>query len=129
MADEKKEIKSASTKTVEQMQAEHPNYKWFDEFEFYIQKANVHNRFTNRAESIITGFQLTQKRHAKFITSENAKLLNMHAAGAQLGNIGLILLPKDKHTMGETIPYKQWADEQGIDPENDINILLTPKNI
>jgi len=114
-------------KTAEQIakeQANHEHYKWFDEFEARIQKKEVRNMYTQRNETIITGWQLSVKKHPKFIEPSNALAQNAFANGADTFGIFNYLVPKDEKKSGDFITYKDWAIEQGKDLKSDINIIL-----
>jgi hypothetical protein len=113
-----------SSPSIEEQQANHPTMKWYDEFHVRIQKKIVRNVLGGREESIITGWELVKKLHAKFIEPSLAKYFNQFANGYYPENIGCYLVPKGTMTTGDVIPYKQWADEQGIDPKNDIHQVL-----
>lgn len=112
-------------KTVAEKQANHPTCKWYDEFECRIQKMQVQNVIAGKSETIITGWELTKKLMPKFIEPSVAKQLNVFANGMVPENIGLMLILKGSKNVGSTITYKEWADEMGINPANDLNQLLT----
>lgn len=120
--------KSDPKADIAKKQANHPNYKWFDEFQGRIQKKSVMNQYTQREQTIITGWELTKKLHPKFIEPHIATQLNSFMNGFQGDDVGLVLVPRDKFKTGDVIPYKDWAKEQGKDFTTDLNILLIPKD-
>lgn len=105
------------------------NYAVFDEFETRIQKKEVRNVMANRNDTIITGWELGKKLHSKKIEKHNAKYLNSFANGANPNENFPMLVPVDTMRNGDMIKYADWAKEQGIDPTQDINILLNPQTV
>lgn len=102
------------------------NCKWYDVFRARIQKKEVLNPYTRQRESITIGWQLVEKQEmSAFIEPHLAVEHNSFAIGWESYGPGNFYAEKDKYQVGETIPYKTWADEQGIDPSNDLNQLLT----
>jgi hypothetical protein len=100
-------------------------YKWFDEFDARIQKKEVRNPYTQRNESIITGWALEKKKHPKKIEPSLAISLNSFADGYDVLGVGNLLVPKDQFKSGDLISYESWAKDQGKDEKQDINILLS----
>jgi len=103
-------------------------YAVFDEFETRVQKKEVRNVMANRNDTIITGWELGKKLHSKKIEKHNAVYLNSFANGANPNENFPMLVPVDTKRNGDTIKYADWAKEQGIDPTQDLNILLNPSN-
>lgn len=110
--------------SIADQQAEHPTLKWFDEFHVRIQKRSVKNVLAGRDETIITGWEVVKKLMPKFIEPGLAAYTNSFANGYDVNNVGLYLALKGTLTVGQIIPYKEWADERKIDPKQDINQLL-----
>lgn len=109
---------------VEGLQAEHPTMKWFDEFHVRIQKRTVRNILAGKEETIITGWEVVKKLMPKFIEPSLATYINQFANGYATDNVGVYFALKDTVKTGDLILYKDWADERGIDPKQDINQLL-----
>lgn len=105
--------------------ADHPHYKWFDEFDARIQKREVINPYTTQRQTIITGWELTKRKHPKFIEPHLAKDLNAFADGFDTLGVGNLLALKGERNLGDVITYEQWATEQGKDLAKDINIILS----
>lgn len=101
-------------------------YAVYDEFEARILKCEVLNPYTNRPETIITGWELGKKRHSKKIERHNAIYLNSYANGTNANEIFPLLVPVDSMRNGDIVSYNDWAAEQGKDLAKDINILLNP---
>jgi hypothetical protein len=98
---------------------------WYDEFDVNIVKKEAKNTLAGRIESIIVGWDIVKKLHPKLIEPSLAKHLNSFANGYQPGEFGKFLFPKGEKTVGSRILYKEWADEMGINPKDDINQLLS----
>jgi hypothetical protein len=113
--------------SITQKQANHKNYKWFDEFDVRIQKVEVRNVLAGRNETIITGWELQKKKHPKFIEPHLAVTTNAFANGYDILGVGPYLVPRDTMKTGDVIPYLTWATEQGKNLAEDLNILLQPK--
>lgn len=116
--------KDTKADKIAEAQANHPTMKWYDEFEVNIQKREVRNPYTQRQETIITGWELVKKKHPKFIEPNLAVSLNSFANGYDPGERGNILCLRDERKTGDVITYTEWATEQGRDLTEDINILL-----
>lgn len=114
----------SNSDAVAEAQANHPHYKWFDEFEARIQKKDVMNPYTNQNNTIITGWELTKKKHPKFFEPHLAKEFNLFAIGFDTLGVGNMYIEKDTMTTGQILTYEQWAKDQGKDLSKDMNILL-----
>jgi hypothetical protein len=117
-------------KTDEQVKYEQDNheyYKWYDEFEVSIVKAEVRNVLAGKSQVIIRGWQIGKKLHPKFIEPSSAASSNAFANGSTPNELFRMLIPKDTQTQGNIYPYDNWAIEQGIDLNEDINHLLKAK--
>ncbi len=113
--------------SITEKQANHKNYKWFDEFDARILKISVRNVLAGRNETIITGWELQKKKHPKFIEPRLATETNAFANGYDTLGIGPYLVLRDTMKTGDVIPYLTWATEQGKNLNEDLNILLQPK--
>lgn len=98
--------------------------QWYDEFHVRILKKPVRNPYTNTTESVIVGWELVKKLHPKLIEPSVALHLNSFAEGFLVDQVGKYLVAKDTMTTGQIIPYKEWADQYGKNPKEDINQLL-----
>jgi hypothetical protein len=99
--------------------------EWFDKFRCLIEKKQVLNRIANRPETIIVGWRLTEKLHPVKIESSIATYFNSFVDGCMPHEPGMLYFPAGTHSIADFIPYKQWADEQGKDPETDINLIFS----
>lgn len=97
---------------------------WFDEFRVRSQKTQKRNPYTGTLQTITTGWQIIEKLHPKKIEPHVALDLNSFAIGEGHDQSGLYLVPMGEKNVGDIIPYKEWADQHGVNAAEDLNQIL-----
>jgi len=121
--------KKANPIEVAEKQANHPDYKWYDEFLCHIDKVTQRNRATRQQETIVNGWTLYKKEKSVFIeehlvwSPQNG--MNTFATVENSTIFARLYLEKDKYKQGDFVTAKIWA-ESFIEPLSE-EILITLK--